>query len=255
MKILITNDDGIKSTGLVAARNAVKDIAETTVVAPIEQQSGVGHGITLVEPLRAFPDNLHDGSEGFSVKGTPTDALVLGVKALMDEEPDLVISGINLGENLSESITTSGTLGAALEAAGLGIPAIAVSLQLRHEELKFKDGVVDVDWSFAEKVLRSVVERIMDKGMPEGVKLFNLNIPLDPETDVIKQSKLAHRMYTTEVKSIEDPYQMNLYWIVGDEILEEEEGTDVYTLRILNQPSITPISGNLAADVDISKWL
>ena len=117
MRILITNDDGVNSDGILALNNAVKDLADTTIVAPAQQQSGVGHAITLMKPLRAMPTVLEDQTEAYAVTGTPTDCVIVGSKNLMEEEPDLVISGINVGENLATSITTSGTLGATFEAA------------------------------------------------------------------------------------------------------------------------------------------
>ena len=101
------------------------------VVAPARQQSGVGHAITLMKPLRAMPTKIDDDTEAYAVTGTPTDCVILGSKNLMKGEPDLVLSGINVGENLARSITTSGTLGATFEAAYFGIPAIAVSIQVK----------------------------------------------------------------------------------------------------------------------------
>ena len=127
MKILITNDDGVTSKGIKALNDAVKDLGETMVVAPARQQSGVGHAITLMKPLRAMPTKIDDDTEAYAVTGTPTDCVILGSKNLMKGEPDLVLSGINVGENLARSITTSGTLGATFEAAYFGIPAITSS--------------------------------------------------------------------------------------------------------------------------------
>ena len=145
MKILITNDDGIHSIGLLAVNNAVKDFGETTIIAPVTQQSGVGHAITLMKPLRAYDTKLKDGTMGYAVTGTPTDCVIIGSQGIMDEQPDLIISGINTGENLAKSITTSGTLGATFEASTFNIPAIAVSIQVIREDIKFKDGAHEID--------------------------------------------------------------------------------------------------------------
>ena len=255
MKILITNDDGVNSEGILALYNAVKDLAETTIVAPARQQSGVGHAITLMKPLRAMPTKIDENVEAYAVTGTPTDCVIVGSKNLMDEEPDLVISGINVGENLARSITTSGTLGATFEAAYFGIPAIAVSLQVKHEELKFKDEVKSLDYSFAEKIVRKIVKKVLEHGMPEGVNILNLNIPAHPVSDEIVQVKLADKMYDTDIEKRIDPYGHPYYWIVGGLIMGDDEDSDVHTLRVENKSTVTPLSTDMTANVDIGKWL
>lgn len=255
MKILITNDDGITSDGLMATKDAVKDLAEILVVAPMTQQSGVGHAITLMKPLRANNMNFEDGTEAYAISGTPTDCVILGSKGLSEKEPDLIISGINVGENLSRSITTSGTLGATFEAAYFGIPAIAVSLQIDREDLKFKDGVKGINYTFAKKILNKVVKKVLEHGMPEGVNILNLNIPAKPTSEEIVQSSFANKMFSTDVEKRIDPYGHPYYWIVGGLIMEDDEGSDVHTIRVLNQPSITAISTDMGVSVDLSKWL
>lgn len=255
MKILITNDDGVTSKGILALYNAVKDIGDTTIVAPLHQQSGVGHAITLMKPLRAIPTKIDEGVEAYAVTGTPTDCVIVGSKNLMDEEPDLIISGINIGENLARSITTSGTLGATFEAAYFGIPAIAVSLQVKHEDVKFKDGVQEIDFTFAEKIVRKFVKKVMEHGMPEGVNIFNLNIPSNPISDEIVQADLANKMYDTDIEKRIDPFGHPYYWIVGGLIMDEEENTDVYSLRVLNKATVTALSTNMTKKIDLKKFL
>lgn len=251
MRILITNDDGVNSKGILALYNAVKDLADTTIVAPLQQQSGVGHAITLMKPLRAYPTIIGDNVESYAVTGTPTDCVILGSKNLMEEEPDLIISGINIGENLSKSITTSGTLGATFEAAYFGIPAIAVSLQVKHEEIKFKDGVDGLDFTFAEKIVKKLVKNVLEKGMPEGVNVLNLNIPAHPESEEIVQVNLANKMFDTDVEKRIDPYGNPYYWIVGGLIMDEDGSTDVYTLRIKNKSTLTALSTDMTTNVDL----
>ncbi len=255
MKILITNDDGLSSDGILAVKQAVEDLGETTVVAPQSQQSGVGHAITLMKPLRVFKTKLKDGSYGYAVTGTPTDSLIMGSKFIVEGGPDLVISGINVGENLSRSITTSGTLGATFEAASFKIPSIAVSLEIDREDLKFKNGPEDIDFSFAQKILKKVARNVIKHGMPEGADILNLNIPANPESEEIIQTKLANRMYSTTVEERQDPYGHNYYWIKGDMLKQDGEGTDVNTLHQLHQPVITPLSVDMTADVDVKKWI
>src|SRR5512136_1217448 len=137
-RILLTNDDGVSSVGLWAAYEALAPIADVTIVAPASQQSAVGRSISIFEPLRVNKVTIN-GISAYAVAGKPTDAVIIGLYAL-NLNPDLVVSGINIGENLSyESIMTSGTVGAALEASNQGTPAIAFSLQVEDQGEKFDD--------------------------------------------------------------------------------------------------------------------
>ena len=202
-----------------------------------------------------MPTKIDEDTEAYAVTGTPTDCVILGTKMLMEEEPDLLISGINIGENLARSITTSGTLGATFEAAYFGIPAIAVSIQVKHEDIKFKDGVQNVDYSFAKKIVKKLVKKIIDHGMPENVNILNLNIPANPVSDEIVQVKLADKMYDTDVEKRIDPFGHPYYWIIGGLIMEEDEDTDVHTLRVDNKSTLTALSTDMTTEVDLSKWL
>ncbi len=255
MTFLITNDDGVNSSGLLALYEAVSDLSDTTVVAPLTQQSGVGHKITLMKPLRATESQLKDETLAYAVDGTPTDCVILATKSLMDKKPDLVLSGINIGENLSKSITTSGTLGATFESALFKIPSIAVSLQVIREDLKFKNGVYEIDFTDAKRILRNLVINVIEKGMPENVDILNLNIPAKPKNDKITQTHFAHRMYTTDVKKDVDPYGRPYYWIIGNMTDDNLEGSDVHVLREQSIPTVTPISLDMGADIDLTSWL
>ena len=127
MNILITNDDGIDSPGILALASALKEIGSVTVIAPDRQQSAVGHALTVSAPLRAVPFHRDGGLFGFAVNGTPADCVKLGVSTLLDQKPDLVVSGINHGANTSVNVMYSGTVSAATEAMMIGLPALAVS--------------------------------------------------------------------------------------------------------------------------------
>jgi 5'-nucleotidase len=256
MKVLITNDDGITSTGILAASNAIEKIVDTTIVAPVTQQSGIGHTITLFEPIRLTEQLLNNGKKGYGVSGTPADCVIMGVKEVLKQEPDFLVSGINIGENMGKgSITTSGTIGAALEAATFNIPSIAISLQVKQEKLKFQGGPNNLDFTFAEEILEKVLKTVIKKGMPDGADILNINVPADPDFKKIKPTKLAKGMYTAEVVERIDPNGRKYYWITGDTINNEEEGTDVHTVRVNNQPSITPIKIDTTLEKDITKWI
>lgn len=257
MQILITNDDGVNSSGIVAAKNAVKDLGKIKVVAPATQQSGIGHALTLFEPIRYVTTKLRDGSTAYSVSGTPTDALIIGIYEVAEEKPDLVISGINVGENLGMSeLTTSGTIGAAMEAAVNGIPSLSVSIQVTHGAIKFHDGYVDVDFSHAQKIMHKVSKQILDKGLPDGVDFLNLNIPSSPASDEIKLTNLGTRMYNIHIQKRLDPRGRPYYWIDGTPIEDDVEGTDVHTLKKERCATLTPISLDCTADINLMDgWL
>lgn len=257
MRILITNDDGVNSSGIMAAKKSVEDLGKIDIVAPATQQSGVGHAFTLFKPIRVSATKLPDGSEAFSVSGTPTDAVIIGIYEVTDKKPDLVISGINIGENLGKSEhTTSGTIGAAMEAAIHGIPSIAVSLQVTHGDIKFHDGHVEVDFSHATKILNRVAQKVIEKGLPSGVDFINLNIPSHPSSDKIKITRLGERMYSIYIKKRLDPRGRPYYWIDGDPIENDEYGTDIHVLKEERCASITPISLDYTTKLELMEdWL
>ena len=134
MNILVTNDDGINSNGILALVNALKRIGNVTVIAPDRQQSAVGHAVTVSSPLRATPVFKNDEFFGYAINGTPADCVKLGISTLLKDKPDLVVSGINHGPNLSINVLYSGTVSAATEATMMGYPSIAVSLDSFEEK-------------------------------------------------------------------------------------------------------------------------
>ncbi len=257
MRILITNDDGVNSSGIIAAKNAVNELGDINIVAPATQQSGIGHALTLFEPIRVTSSIMRDGSKAYSVSGTPTDAVIIGIYEIMKERPDLLISGINIGENLGMAeLTTSGTVGAAMEAVVHGVPAISISLQVTQDDIKFHDGHVDLDFEFAQKVLRKVSNKILKKGLPNGVDFLNVNIPSHPETHKIKLTRLGRKMYSIHIQKRLDPRGREYYWIDGDPSGVDEEGTDVFALRNDRCPTITPLSLDSTSNIDLMKnWI
>jgi 5'-nucleotidase len=239
-KIMLTNDDGITSAGLWAAYEALEPIADVTVVAPATQQSAVGRSISIFEPIRATRVAMN-GVPAYSVGGKPTDAVIIGLFALR-LNPDLVVSGINIGENLSyESIMTSGTVGAALEASNQGVPSLAFSLQVEDQGDKFDDpsGVTD-RFSDAKRVVREICEKILANGFPENAHVINVNIPM-PVRGGYEITRLAEKLFYTGVEERFDPRGRPYYWIDGPLHEDAEEGTDVHAVQKGNV-SITPIT-------------
>ena len=238
--ILLTNDDGINSEGLWAAYDALREIADVVVCAPATQQSAVGRSLSIFEPLRVNTVN-RGGITAYAVGGKPTDSVILALFAL-DVKPDLIVSGINIGENLSyEAITTSGTVGAALEAANHGFPAVAFSLQIEDQKEKFEDARNLADKFFETKgVIRDVITRIMEKGFPSFTHVINVNIP-SVITGGYEITHLAEHLFVTGVEKRLDPRGKPYYWINGPLVTDAPEGTDVHAIHKGNI-SITPIT-------------
>lgn len=257
MKALISNDDGITASGILASKKAVEDLCETYVVAPETQQSGIGHALTLYEPLRVNEHTLKDKSKGYGVTGTPTDAVTLALFEIMDEKPDIMISGINTGFNIGKAeLTTSGTLGAAIEAASFGIPTIAISQEVTRDDIKFENGAVEIDFTFAGKMLNKLTKIVLKKGLPEGTDLLNVNIPANPSDDEFEVANLTERMYVPVIDKRMDPRGKPYYWIGGEPYTNHSPGSDGHGLSSLKKTTITPIKIDLTSDIDLlKKWL
>ncbi|MBQ6512106.1 5'/3'-nucleotidase SurE [Methanobrevibacter sp.] len=257
MKALISNDDGITASGILAAKKAVENLCDTCVIAPETQQSGIGHALTLYEPLRVNKYTLKDGSFGYGVSGTPTDAVTIGLFQLLDEKPDIMISGINTGFNLGQAeLTTSGTLGAAIEAASFGIPTIAISQEVIRDDIKFENGEIEIDFDFAGKMLNKISKIVLKKGLPEGIDLLNVNIPENPVNEEFEVVKLGKRMYTPIMHKRLDPRGKPYYWIGGEPYDSDVPGSDGYELRKAHKTTVTPLKIDLTSDMTLLKeWL
>lgn len=257
MKALICNDDGITASGILAAKKAVEDLCETYVVAPEVQQSGIGHALTLYEPLRVNEHTLRDGSKGYGISGTPTDAVTLGLFEILDEKPDIMISGINTGFNLGQAeLTTSGTLGAAMEAASFSIPTIAISLEVTRDDVKFENGEIQIDFDFAGKMLNKLAKIVLKKGLPEEIDLLNVNIPANPINEEFEVVHLGKRMYTPYIDTRLDPRGKQYYWIGGKPYDLDKPGSDGYELRRAQKTTVTPLKLDLTSDMSLLKeWL
>ncbi len=238
--ILLTNDDGVNSVGLWAAYDALSPIADVRVVAPASQQSAVGRSISIFEPIRATEITVR-GKQAFAVAGKPTDAVIIALFALK-LAPALVVSGINIGENLSfESIMTSGTVGAALEASNHGYPGVAFSLQVEDQGDKFDDPQFSGhSFDEAKVVVRDICEKLLSRGYPENTDVINVNIPSRVRGGY-EVTRLAEKLFHTCVEKRFDPRGRPYYWIDGALYEDAEEATDVHAVRKGNV-SVTPIT-------------
>lgn len=263
MNILISNDDGVFAPGILAAKQAVEDLANVTVVAPDKNNSSVGRRLSLFKHLKIDSCNLEDESSAYSVSGSPADCIVVGADYVMKEKPDLVICGINQGVNISCDITSSGTVCAALEAVSLGIPAIAVSLfidpKTDYKQDEKGEWYIDYDFTLAKKVLHDLVLKIKNDGFPQGVDLFNLNVPSNYESEDVKITHLSPKMLDKRVIDNTDEEKFDIFnypldenqesdeliMITSDLVKEYEDGSDGYALFVEKQPSLTPLNINM----------
>ena len=271
MNILISNDDGVNAEGILAAKQAVEDLANVYVVAPDENNSSVGRRLTLFKHLKLDKCELEDGSMAYSVSGSPADAVIVGADYVMDEKPDLVITGINQGVNISCDITSSGTVCAAFEAVSLGIPAIAASLfidpKTAYKQDENGEWYVDYDFTLAKKVLHDLVLKINNEGFPEGVDLFNLNVPTNYESEEVKITTLSHKMLDKHVIDNTDDKKAEIFnypldenqdsddliMIISDLVKDYEQGSDGYALFVEKCPSLTPLDVNMTSK-ELKNW-
>jgi 5'-nucleotidase len=254
--ILIVNDDGINSPGIRAAVEAIEGLGKIVVVAPAVQQSGVGRSISLFSPVSVSEAKIDD-VEAYSIAGTPVDAVIVGIYGIIKGKPDIIISGINIGENMSSEATTSGTVGAALEGASQEVPSIAVSIHSK-ERLKFEEIQPGIDFTLAKEVTRKIAKYILEEGLPKNVDLLNINVPENSNKNTgVRITKLARRMYTTRVQERFDPRGRVYFWIDGDAIYEAGKGTDVHAVRREQCISITPLKLDFTSygDLDALKRL
>ncbi len=236
MKILISNDDGINSSGISALVNALKEIAEVVVVAPATEQSAVGHAITMQIPLRVTKTYKDDKFFGYAITGTPADCVKIGVRNIMTDLPDLMFSGINHGSNTAINIIYSGTVSAAREAAIMDIPAIAISVT--NHAVK--------DFTFAAKVAKMIALEVAEKGLPKGT-LLNVNVPDVDEKDIAGMvvTKQGKSKWDDVYEHRIDPNGRDYYWLKGD-LVEVDKEIEIDQAAIKNNyVSITPIHFDL----------
>lgn len=254
--ILITNDDGVYSPGLCAAAEAVQDLGDLLIVAPIFQQTGMGRSfpkskdVGIIEKVKIMVNGCE--IEAYGVHGSPAQAVSHGVLELAYKKPDLCISGINYGENLGLSISCSGTLGAAYEADSYNIPSIAVSnevdLSIQHTS-EFKK----MDWDVSKKTLKDIAADVLKNGFSNQVSILNINVPAGATINTdIRITKQARSNYSTFKKPGIRDYSMSyiLKSQLDVDINKIAKNSDVYANYFDKVISITPLTWNLSVDTD-----
>ena len=238
-KILITNDDGIFAPGIRALWEAMCEIGDPIVIAPDTEQSAVGHAITLTDPLRVVPVRRSGGFEGFAVSGTPSDCTKIAIKSILDEKPDLLISGINSGSNVGNNIIYSGTISAATEGTMLGIPSIAISL----------DSYKSDDYRVAKMAAIDMANHVLRHGVPQGT-LLNVNVPycLPGEIKGVKITRQGTQYFKDEFDKRTDPRGRTYYWMKGN-VVDKDESIEFDGKAVSEKYiSVTPIHFNVTND-------
>jgi 5'-nucleotidase len=235
--IVLTNDDGVTSPGLMALKTALDPVGDVQVVAPDQNRSGAARSITMHAPLWVEEVALPDGSLAYSTDGTPVDCVRMAALGLLDRAPDLIVSGINLGENLGDDITYSGTVAAALEGIMLGIPAIAMSAQRYHP---------GYDLTVPARFARLLVELVLEKGFPAKT-LLNVNVPDRPWDDLVgtRLTTLGRRIYGDKVEHRGTSGNRRQYHIYNDDLgFHHTPGTDFEAVSA-GYVSVTPLQFDL----------
>lgn len=248
MRILVTNDDGIHAEGLAVLERIAAQLSDDVwVVAPETDQSGVAHSLSLSNPLRL----RQIAEKRYAVQGTPTDCVIMAARSILAEKrPDLVLSGVNRGQNVAEDVTYSGTIAAAMEGTLLGIPSIAVSQAYAAGDRS------SIIWDCALQHAPGIIRRLLEEGIPEGV-LFNLNFPNIAPSEVVGVAVTAQGRRDQELMRLEprkdgrgNPY----YWIAFQRGRHEPaNGTDLRALAE-NRISVTPLELDLTHEPTMTRF-
>lgn len=248
MRILVTNDDGIHAEGLGILEQIAAQLSDDVwVVAPETDQSGVAHSLSLSNPLRLRQIE----EKRFAVQGTPTDCVIMAVRSVMAEmKPDLVLSGVNRGQNVAEDVTYSGTIAAAMEGTLLGIPSIAVS------QAYMAGDRTSIIWDCALQHAPGIIRRLLEEGIPDGI-LFNLNFPNVAPSEVAGVAVTAQGRRDQELMRLEprrdgrgNPY----YWIAFQRGKHEPaNGTDLRALAE-KKISVTPLELDLTHEPTMTRF-
>ncbi|MCP9612900.1 5'/3'-nucleotidase SurE [Coprobacter tertius] len=236
--ILVTNDDGIDAKGINELIKMIDSLGEILVVAPDSPRSGQSSAISSGYPLRLIPVEKKEDFTSFKTNGTPVDCIKLALNFLCDRRPDLLVSGINHGSNAGVSVVYSGTMGAAIEGAIVGIPSAGFSLCSHNP---------DANFSACSDIVTFTCRKLLEQGLPQSVCL-NINIPASDKINGVKVCRQAHGYWTEEYDRRTDPYGKDYFWLTGQFInLEpDNEETDEWALAH-NYISVVPTTYDQSA--------
>jgi 5'-nucleotidase len=251
--ILVTNDDGVDSPGILAAVRSVVDLGELWVVAPRTQQSGLGRSFPKTFTEEYSEDRLRVNDTQvpcFAVDASPAQAVRNAIRLFLPRSPDLVISGINYGENIGGSVTISGTVGAAIEAASFGVPALAASLETAQEYHYSQS--TDVDFGVAASIVRRFSRHLLARGMPAGVDILKLDVPSSAQEDTPWTiTRVSRQQYFVNPVTTDEKGQRQLSkYRVAVDLDRLEPDSDVHALAVDRLISVTPLTIDMTAKVD-----
>ncbi len=252
--VMVTNDDSVQSNGIIELAKAASRHAEAVIVAPEQPQSATAMSMTFHKPLRVNRVR-REKFECYAVSGSPGDCVMIGVNKILSRRPDLVVSGINIGDNNTfQDVLASGTVAAALEAAIAGIPAIAFSMEVSGETL-FALEYDQPDFTSAGAIAGEIIRDVLENGMPSGAEILNVNFPtgVQPSTP-IALTEVGRRKYTDKVIVRRDPRGRAYYWLFGERLSKFPSKTDAEAVVVKRNVSITPMvlgmSGPVTPDLE-----
>ena len=253
--ILVTNDDGVRSPGLLALKQALSAIAEVMVLAPEGNWSASGHNKTMHKPLRIHEVTLADGSLAHSSSGSPTDCVALALGGALDVIPDLVVAGVNTGLNMGVDVTYSGTVACAMEATIKGVPGIAVSAVSPNRTSLDYGELLEI----AGQVACRIASAVLAQGLPSQT-LLNVNVPGVKREELrgVHVTRIGSRHYSADELIVrKDPHGQPYYWLGGSGPIDSpDDGTDIGAVHN-NYVSVTPVSLDMTDHAflkELSAW-
>jgi len=239
--ILLINDDGIQSIGLLTLKKRLAKLGEVLVVAPKEETSGVGKALTTKQ-INLIETRLADGTKAYAVTGTPADAFLLALNKILKRPPDLLVAGINMGPNLGiDDLLNSGTLGAALEAAIHHVPAVAVSYCIPEitEKQPEKMAVTEKELELTLTIAEKTVQYVLNEGMPPDVDIISINVPENADPKAVRITGLSYEGYGDIHSKHGNGFKIR-GWMLSS-YPDDKTGTDLYAVKKERSISITPI--------------
>jgi 5'-nucleotidase len=249
---MVTNDDSIRSKGLIELAKAISKYARVTIVAPEQPQSATALSLTFHKPLRVT-ELFVSGMRCYAVSGTPGDCVMIGVNKILPRAPDLIASGINFGDNVTyQDILASGTVAAALAGALARIPSIAFSMEVPEENV-FSLEPSRIDFRNAALIAAEIVGDVLQNGMPDGAEALNVNFPAEiPTNNSLAITRIARRKYRDRVIVRLDPRRRPYYWLFGERLRKFPRDTDAFAVHKMRIISISPIQLRMSGKITSS---
>jgi 5'-nucleotidase len=240
--IMVTNDDGVTSPGIIALADAASELGSVMIIGPDGEQSAAGMSLTFNKPLRVTKVRV-GRRVCYAVSGSPADSTMIGIHSILPRRPDAVVSGINKGENLTiQDIFASGTVAAALSAALLGIPAIAFSMEIPQTKT-IVHGRKDPNFAIPARIAAEILREVLEHGMPKGADMLNVNFPWGTSWATrVKITSLEARKWRDSVLEREDPRGRPYYWLWGSRMPNFRKNSDAFAVHKLKAISISPLS-------------